>query len=245
MIDLYTSQTSNGRKVPILLEELGVPYNLVPVDLGRNEQKDPEFLKINPNGKIPAIVDHDNGGFVVIESGAILLYLAEKYGRFISKNPKARSDAIQWLMFQMGGIGPIMGQLSHFTLYTDTKIPYAIKRYTDETQRLFSVLDARLKGRDFLAGEYSIADIAHYPWINKYSQLNIFIDAYPNLKKWFERVGARPAVQRGMNIPSDADYEANEKRKEQDKEQWIEVVHNSDTCDLGSLPAGRQGGEKC
>ena len=214
MIDLYTSKTSNGRKVPILFEELGVPYRILPIDLGKNEQKSIEFLKINPNGKIPAIVDHDNGGFVVIESGAILLYLAEKYGRFISKDPKARSDAIQWLMFQMGGIGPIMGQLSHFTLYTDTKIPYAIKRYTDETQRLFSVLDTRLKGRDFLAGEYSIADIAHYPWINKHSQLNIFIDAYPNLKKWFENVGTRSAVQRGMNIPSDADNAVKVNKKE-------------------------------
>jgi len=231
MIDLYTSQTSNGRKVPILLEELEIPYNLIPIDLSKDEQKEPEFLIINPNGKIPAIVDHDNGGFVVIESGAILLYLAEKYGRFIPKDPKARSQAIQWLMFQMGGIGPIMGQLSHFTLYTDTKIPYAIKRYRDETERLFSVLDTRLKNRDFLAGEFSIADIAHYPWINKYSVLDINMIDYPNLKEWFDRVSTRPAVQKGMNIPSYADYEANEKRKAQDKEQWIEEVHNSDTCD--------------
>jgi len=225
MIDLYTSQTSNGRKVPILLEELGVP-----IDLGKNEQKSSEFLKINPNGKIPALVDHDNNGFAIIESGAILLYLAEKYGRFIPKNPKARSLAIQWLMFQMGGIGPMMGQLSHFYLYADIKVPYAIKRYKDETDRLFSVLDTQLQGRDYLAGEYSIADIAHYPWIIKYPQLNIFIDAYPNLRKWFERMSDRPAVQRGMQIPSDADYAEEEKRKAQDKEQWMELVHNADTC---------------
>jgi len=227
MIDLYTSQTSNGRKVPILLEELGIPYNLIPVDLARNEQKEPEFLKINPNGKIPAIVDHDNGGFVVIESGAILLYLAEKYHRFIPRSTMARSQVIQWLMFQMGGIGPMMGQLSHFTLYADMKVPYAIKRYKDETERLFGVLDTRLKGRNFLAGEYSIADIAHFPWINKYSQLNIFIDAYPNLKRWFDQLSARPAVQRGMQIPSDADFAEKEAL---DKEQWIELVHNTSTC---------------
>jgi len=237
MIDLYTSQTSNGRKVPILLEELGVPYHIISIDLEKNEQKSPEFLKINPNGKIPAIVDHNNGGFAVIESGAILLYLAEEYGRFIPTDPKARSEAIQWLMFQMGGIGPMMGQLSHFTLYADMKVPYAIKRYKDETERLFTVLDIRLRHRVYLAGEYSIADIAHYPWINKYPQLNIFMDAYPNLKRWFGLVGRRPAVQRGMNIPADTPPTLKSKElstweEELSEEQWTEVVDNSDTFDL-------------
>lgn len=201
MIDLYTSATPNGWKASILLEELGVPYELHAISLSKQEQKTPEYLKINPNGRIPAIVDRDEGNFAVFESGAIMIYLAEKYGRFLPKDVKGRSEVIQWLMFQMGGIGPMQGQANVFFRYAPEKIPYAIERYQTETKRLYRVLESRLEGREYLCGEYSIADIANWSWVSLHFWAGVDIDDLPNLKAWVERIRARPAVQRGIVIP--------------------------------------------
>lgn len=201
MIDLYTSATPNGWKVSILLEELGVPYQLHAISLSKQEQKTPEYLKLNPNGRIPTIVDRDEGNFAVFESGAILIYLAEKYGRFMPKDVKGRSEVIQWVMFQMGGIGPMQGQANVFFRYAPEKIPYAIERYQTETKRLYRVLESRLEGREYLCGEYSIADIANWSWVSLHFWAGVDIDDLPNLKAWLERIRARPAVQRGIVIP--------------------------------------------
>ena len=204
MIDLYTAPTPNGYKASIALEELGLPYEVHVLNLGENEQKKPEYLKINPNGRIPAIVDRDEGDFAVFESGAILIYLAEKTGMLMPADPKGRSEVIQWLMFQMAGVGPMQGQAHVFLRYFPEKIPSAIERYQKETKRLYTVLDTRLDGRDFLAGEYSIADIANWPWVMAHPWAEVSIDDLPNLKRWLERVGERPASQRGMKIPPSA-----------------------------------------
>jgi GST-like protein len=206
MIDLYTAQTPNGWKVSIMLEELGVKYNVKPLRLDQGQQKEPSYLEINPNGRIPAIVDHDNGGFAVFESGAILVYLAEKYGKFLPKDDKGRSKVIQWLMFQMSGLGPMMGQAYYFMNLATEKVPFAVKRYQDESKRTLSVLDVRLKSADFLADEYSIADIATYPWVGGYEKIGLSLDFYPSVQRWFKKIGGRPAVGRGMSVPSDADY---------------------------------------
>jgi GST-like protein len=201
MIELLTATTPNGWKVSIALEELGLPYQVRPINLGANEQKEEWFLSINPNGRIPAIIDHDNGDFAVFESGAILLYLAEKTGKLLPADPKGRSVAIQWLMFQMGGIGPMMGQANVFYRYAPEKIEYAINRYQKESRRLFEVLDRRLSQNEFLAGEYSIADIATWPWVQLYEWSGLNIDGLSNLKRWLDTIAARPAVQKGKNIP--------------------------------------------
>lgn len=201
MIDLYTSATPNGWKASIMLEELGLPYELHAISLSRQEQKTPEYLKINPNGRIPTIVDRDEGNFAVFESGAILIYLAEKYGRFMPKDMKGRSEVIQWLMFQMGGIGPMQGQANVFFRYAPEKIPYAIERYQTETRRLYRVLDMRLAGRDYLCGEYSIADIANWSWVSLHSWAGVDVDDLPSLGRWIKAIAARPAVQRGIAIP--------------------------------------------
>ena len=205
MIDLYTWSTSNGRKASIMLEELGADYTVHPIHIGKGDQFAPEYLAINPNGKIPAIVDSDGPGgapIAVFESGAILIYLAEKHGRFLPIEPVARMEVIQWLMFQMGGIGPMFGQVHHFLRAAKEQVPYGIERYGTEVRRLYGVLDRRLDGRDHLAGEgYSIADIATYPWVFRREWQGVDLAEFPNVKRWFDALGARPAVERGMNVP--------------------------------------------
>jgi GSH-dependent disulfide-bond oxidoreductase len=202
MIELFTAATPNGWKVSIALEELGLPYTMRPISLGKLEQKEEWFLKINPNGRIPAIIDHDNGDFAVFESGAILIYLAEKTGKLLPKEPKARSRVLQWLMFQMGGIGPMMGQANVFFRYAPEKIPYAIDRYQRESRRLFEVLERELKDHPYIANdEYSIADIALHSWVAGYEWSGVSIDGLPGLKRWLDLVGARPAVIKGRAVP--------------------------------------------
>lgn len=201
MIDLYTAATPNGFKVSIALEELGLPYRVIPLDFSTMEQKKPEFLAINPNGRIPAIVDRDNGDFAVFESGAILLYLAEKTGKLLPQDPKRRSQAIQWLMFQMGGVGPMMGQANVFYRYFPEKIPAAIERYQKEGRRLFEVLDGHLAHHEYLADEYSIADIATWPWVRIHDWSGISIEGLPHLQAWMARMEAKPACQKGITIP--------------------------------------------
>ncbi len=201
MIDLYTWTTPNGRKASIALEEMELPYTVHPVPLKSGWQKSPEFLAINPNGRIPAIVDRDAGDFAVFESGAILLYLAEKTGRFMPGETKARSVVIQWLMWQMGGLGPMHGQANVFNRYFPEKIPSVIKRYQDETKRLFTVMNNRLADNAFLAGDYSIADMACWPWVMQHDWAGVPIDDLPHLQRWLDEVGARPAVRRGFDVP--------------------------------------------
>lgn len=202
MIELYTSATPNGKKISIALEEMGLPYEVIAIDLGLNEQKAPEYVAINPNGRIPTIVDRDNDNFAVFESGAILLYLAEKTGLCWSQDKKQQSIIIQWLMFQMSGIGPMMGQANVFYRYFPEKIPAAINRYQTEVRRLLEVLEGRLRQVAYLGGdEYSIADIATYPWVFGYRWSGVSIDGLNHLQQWLENIGERPAVQRGMDIP--------------------------------------------
>ena len=203
MIDLYTWTTPNGRKVQIMLEELGLPYNVHSINIGKNEQFAPDFLKISPNNKIPAIVDSEGPGgkpYSLFESGAILMYLAEKTGKLWPQTMPAKYDVIQWLMFQMGGFGPMLGQAHHFMKFAPEKIPYAIKRYGDEAKRLYGVIDKRLGEAEYLAGDYSIADIATFPWAQSHAMQGIDFADYPNVKRWFDAIMARPAVQRGIKI---------------------------------------------
>jgi len=201
MIELHTAATPNGHKVSIALEELGLPYTVHAVDLAALEQKTPEFLRLNPNGRIPVIVDREAGDFVVFESGAILVYLAEKTGRLMPASPKGRSLVMQWLMFQMGGIGPMMGQANVFHRYLPEKIPLAIERYQNEVRRLFGVLDGRLAGREYLAGDYSIADIANWAWVRTHNWSGVSLEGLPNLERWVTQLAARPACQRGIEVP--------------------------------------------
>ena len=205
MIDLHTWTTPNGRKVSIMLEEIGLPYNVHPINIGKGEQFTPEFIALNPNSKIPAIVDPegpDGEPIAMMESGAILIYLAGKTGRLLPEAARGRYVALQWLMFQMGGVGPIFGQVHHFLRAAKEPVPYAIERYTKETQRLYGVLDGRLKDHEFLADEYSIADIATYPWVARYEWHKTNLGDYPHVKRWFDAISARPAVQRGMKVPA-------------------------------------------
>lgn len=199
MIDLYTATTPNGRKVSIALEELGLPYALHALNLKAQEQKAPDYLRINPNGRIPAIVDD---GFAVFESGAILIYLAEKTGRLLPADVQGRSRVVQWLMWQMGGLGPMQGQANVFFRYFPEKIQPAIDRYQNEVKRLFGVMDTRLAKANHLADEYSIADIACYPWVAQADWSGVPLDPFPNLSRWFASLSARPAVAKGMNIPA-------------------------------------------
>ena len=198
MLSLYYWTTPNGHKITIFLEEAQLPYEIIPVNISRGEQFDPGFLRISPNNRIPALVDHapaDGGAPVpVFESGAILLYLAEKTGRFIPSDARGRTDVMQWLFWQMAGLGPMAGQNHHFAHYAPEKIPYAIDRYLKETNRLYGVLDKRLAGREYITGEYSIADMASYPWIVLWQRQQQNLDDFPNLKRWFERIQSRPAV---------------------------------------------------
>ncbi|PJZ68850.1 glutathione S-transferase [Leptospira perolatii] len=211
MIHLYTAATPNGRKVSIMLEELGIPYTVHPIRLDKLEQKEESFLKINPNGRIPAIVDSDNGDFPVFESGAILLYLAEKTGKFLPKDPKERSIVMQWLMFQMSGVGPMQGQAGVFLKYAPEKIPYAIERYQKETRRLYSVLERRLGESEYIGGnELSIADIATWPWVSHHKWIEVSLEDFPKLQAWVDKLAQRPGFVRGNAVPAKVDYAANE-----------------------------------
>ncbi len=205
MIDLFTAATPNGHKVSIMLEELGLDYQVHALNLGAMEQKTPEYLAINPNGRIPAIVDRDAGDFAVFESGAILIYLAEKTGRLLPSECKARSRVMQWLMFQMGGVGPMQGQANVFTRYFPQTIPAAIQRYQRETRRLYEVMNGHLRQHDYLAGDYSIADIATWPWVRIHNWSGVSLDGLQFLSSWLQRVGQRPAVQRGVAVPERPD----------------------------------------
>ena len=205
MIDLYTWTTPNGRKVSIMLEEVALPYRVYPVNIGKGEQFAPEYVKINPNGKILSIVDPegpDGKPIAMMESGAILIYLARKTGELFPQADRAKYEVLQWLMFQMGGVGPIFGQVHHFLRAAKEQVPYAIERYTRETRRLYGVLNDRLKDREFLADGYSVADIATYPWVARYEWHKTDLNDFPHVKRWFDTISARPAVQRGMKVPS-------------------------------------------
>ena len=209
MIDLYTSPTPNGWKASIALEELELPYTVRPIALQKHEQKEDWYLQLNPNGRIPTIVDKDNGDFAVFESGAILMYLAEKTGHLMPADVKGRSRVVQWLMFQMGGIGPMMGQANVFFRYAPEKIPFAIERYHRECRRLFEVLDKQLAAHQYLADDYSIADIANWSWVHTYPWSGVEIDGLDHLKRWLDAIGERPAVQRGRLVPQEADFVKN------------------------------------
>jgi GST-like protein len=205
MIDLYTSPTPNGFKVSIMLEETAMPYTVIPIDINNGDQFDSEYLKLNPNNKIPTIVDSDGPDgvpYTVFESGAILMYLAEKSGLLMPADVAGRYRVVQWLMFQMGTIGPMLGQAHHFRRYAPEPIAYAIDRYTNEARRLYRVMDRRLGEAEYLAGEYSVADIASFPWIRPYRRQGQDLEDYPNLKRWFDAIDNRPAVQRGLQVPS-------------------------------------------
>lgn len=200
MIDLYTWTTPNGRKVSIMLEELGVEYNVHPINIGEGDQKTPEFLKIGPNNKIPVIVDSDTG-ISVMETGAIMIYLAEKYGKFLPTDPKKKSEVMEWLMWQMGGLGPMLGQAHHFLRFNPGKAPYAEERFAAEVKRLYGVLNTRLEGRDYICDEYTIADMACWPWISRYEWQGVDLADYPNVRAWYQRLLAREAVQKGYQVP--------------------------------------------
>jgi glutathione S-transferase len=208
MIELYTAPTPNGWKASIMLEEVGLPYEARPIRLHEGEQREPWYLALNPNGRIPTIVDRDEDGFAVFESGAILIYLAEKTGRLLPADPRGRSRVLQWLMFQMGGIGPMQGQANVFFRYAPERIEYAIRRYQDETARLYRVLDARLAESEYLAGDYSVADVATWPWVRIHGWAGVDVDRMPHLQRWLAAIGARPAVQRGVAVPGPVDTDA-------------------------------------
>jgi len=199
MIDLYYWPTPNGHKISIMLEECGLPYEVKPVDIGAGDQFDPEFLAISPNNRMPAIVDTETG-VSVFEGGAILMYLAEKAGKFLPTDTAQRFEVLQWLFWQAGGLGPMAGQLSHFVNYVKENVPYAHKRYANEYDRLLAVMDVRLRDREFLAGDYSIADIASFPWVVPYRRLGNDLDVFPNLRRWFDTLKKRPAVRRGVDL---------------------------------------------
>lgn len=203
MIDLYTWATPNGRKVSIMLEEVALPYNVHEIDITKDDQFAPDFLTISPNNKIPAIVDSDTGRSLM-ESGAILMYLAEKTGELWPQDDRRRWEIMEWLMFQMGGVGPMLGQTHHFVKYNSGKAPYAEERYLKETRRIYGVLDRRLADRGYLVDEYSIADIATWPWISRWDWQTMDLNEFPNLKRWFVEIAGRPAVQRGYDVPRKA-----------------------------------------
>lgn len=200
MIDFYTWTTPNGRKVSILLEELGIDYEVHSINITQGDQNSPAFLKISPNNKIPAIIDRDNG-MSLMESGAILVYLAEKYGKFLPKDRIARAKVNEWLMWQMGGFGPILGQAHHFLHFNPGKSDYAEERFRSEVARLYGVLDRRLEGRDYICDDYSIVDMACWPWVSRYEWQQVNLTAYPNVRSWYQRLLARDTVQKGYQVP--------------------------------------------
>jgi GST-like protein len=216
-IDVYHWPTPNGWKVTILLEELGAPYNIIPINIGKGEQFKAEFLKISPNNRMPAIVDHEplGGGepLSIFESGAILEYLAEKYGRFMPKDTRGKYEVLQWLYWQMANLGPNSGQANHFRNYAADKIAYGINRYTDEVNRLYGVMNIRLADREYLAGDYSIADMASWPWVVPYERMGQDLNEFPNLKRWFDTMKARPAVERGFAVGRELRQEMSEEAK--------------------------------
>ncbi|MFB6351430.1 MAG: glutathione S-transferase family protein [Bradymonadaceae bacterium] len=201
MIDLYTAETPNGHKISIMLEEIGLDYEVHHLDLAAREQKEDWYLEINPNGRIPAIIDRDEDDHRVFESGAILMYLAEKTGQFLPDDSKSRSQVVQWVMFQMAGIGPMQGQAHVFLHYAPEEIDYAIERYQKETRRLYEVLDRQLEGQDYIAGELSIADFATFPWVRSHRWAGLSLEGLANVDAWLERIEQRPAVQRGLDVP--------------------------------------------
>ena len=206
MIDLYTWITPNGRKISIMLEEVGLSYEVHPINIEKGEQFAPDFLAISPNNRIPAIIDREGPGgkpYSLFESGAILMYLAEKTRKLVPTEMHKRYKVIQWLMFQMGGVGPMFGQAHHFIHSAPEKVPYGIERYSKETRRLYTVMNKHLVGNEYLAAEYSIADIATYPWVARYVRHQVKLEEFPNVKRWFDTISARPAVQRGMAVPKD------------------------------------------
>jgi len=206
MIKLYTDSTPNGWKASITLEELDIPYEVNHIDISTNKQKEEWFLKMNPNGRIPVIVDTDADDFVVFETGAIMIYLAEKAGKLLPTDPEGRSKVIQWLMFQMGGIGPMMGQANVFYRYFPEKIPAVISRYQNESRRLFEVLERQLTGNEYLADDYSIADIANWSWVRIYEWSGVDIEGLPNLQRWMQQLAERPACQKGISVPVNIDH---------------------------------------
>jgi GST-like protein len=207
MIDVHSWPTPNGHKVHILLEETGLPYRIIPVNIGEGDQFKPEFLAISPNNKMPAIVDPDGpdgAPIAIFESGAILIYLASKAGRFLPESVRAKYDVLQWLMFQMGGVGPMLGQAHHFRIYAPEKIDYAVERYTREANRLYGVLDRQLAKHEWVAAdEYSIADMAIFPWLRSHKNQGVDLEQYPHVKRWYDAISARPAVQRGLAVLAD------------------------------------------
>jgi GSH-dependent disulfide-bond oxidoreductase len=216
-IDVYYWPTPNGWKVTILLEELGAPYNVIPVNIGKGEQFTPEFLKISPNNRMPAIVDHEplggGGPLAIFESGAILEYLAEKYGQFMPKEPRGKYEVLQWLYWQMANLGPNSGQANHFRHYAPEKIAYGINRYTDEVNRLYGVMNTGLADREYLAGAYSIADMASWPWVVPYERMGQNLNDFPHMKRWFDTMKARPGVDRGYAVGSELRQEMSEEAK--------------------------------
>ncbi|HVN64830.1 MAG TPA: glutathione S-transferase N-terminal domain-containing protein [Candidatus Binataceae bacterium] len=226
MIDLYFWPTPNGYKISVMLEEVGLKYNIVPVNIGAGDQFKPEFLKISPNNKMPAIVDHegpDGNPISIFESGAILMYLAEKTGQLMPSDTRGKYKVIEWLMFQMGTVGPMLGQAHHFRVYAPERIAYATDRYTNEANRIYRVIDKRLGEAEFLAGEYSIADIATYPWLVPHNMQGQNLDDYPNLKRWYGALRARPAVQRGFAAMAEEIAKmkaAAAKPAAEDKDRW-------------------------
>ena len=205
MIDVYTWSTSNGRKVNIMVEELGIDYAMHPINIGKGDQFTPAYTAINPNQKIPAIVDREGPGgkpYTLFESGAILMYLGEKYGKFFPRDTAQRYEVVQWLMWQMGGVGPNFGQAHHFRRAAKEQVPYAIRRFTEETRRLWGVLDSRLKDHQWVAaGEYTIADMALFPWCLRFEWQGVALEEFPNARRWFDAIMARPAVKRGLELP--------------------------------------------
>ncbi len=216
MIDLYTASTPNGWKASVALEEMEIPYEVHAISLAEGEQKQPDFLKLCPNGRIPAIVDRDNDNFAVFESAAIMIYLAEKCGKFLPTDAKGRSEVMQWVMFQMGGIGPMMGQANVFYRYFPETIQPAIDRYQNEGRRLFEVLDTQLADREFLTGDYTIADMANWCWVRTHEWSGISIDGLDNLKRWIDTIAARPAAQKGIVIPAPINVDAGNKVSKDD-----------------------------
>lgn len=202
MLELLTSETPNGWKISIMLEELGVPYKVTPISLTDRVQKQDWYVALNPNGRIPTLIDHDADGFTLFESGAILLYLAEKFGRFIPDDTQGRSRVIQWVMWQMSGLGPMMGQATVFNRYFEEKLPAVIDRYVRESQRLFGVMDLQLAKGDYLCGDYSIADIACFPWVRGHDWVGVELTGFTHLERWLDRISQRPAVQRGLLVPT-------------------------------------------